>query len=176
MTLGIHLLLLALLVPGGLCSVFIIGASGAIGRRLTEHLLSEGIPVVAGIRRSPLPEHITSHPLISVESGVDCRDADSLRRVFAANPSIDTVWNLAAPLSVETAADPALAHDVVVGGMRRLLDAMREYSVPNINFSDSIGSYGAECPRETAIPAAWLVENPKQDPGSDYGRQKRECR
>jgi hypothetical protein len=26
------------------------------------------------------------------------------------------------------------------------------------------------------VPASWLVENPTQDPGSDYGRQKRRCR
>lgn len=38
-----------------------------------------------------------------------------------------------------------------------------------ICFSDSIGSYGLKAPREGAT-ADWLVENPTQDPGSDYGK------
>lgn len=42
-------------------------------------------------------------------------------------------------------------------------------------FTDSIGSFGTSAPRE-AVSARWLVEHPLQDPGSDYGRQKRGCR
>ena len=76
---------------------------------------------------------------------------------------------------------------------------MREAGVTQMLFSDSIGSYGADAPREQAT-ARWLVEHPTQDPGSarprplswgrrgvrtratptrrrsDYGRQKRACR
>ena len=59
--------------------------------------------------------------------------------------------------------------------MERLLSVMSEYNVPTICFSDSIGSYGAAGPRDNAT-ARWLTENPSQDPGSDYGKQKRECR
>ena len=44
-----------------------------------------------------------------------------------------------------------------------------------ICFTDSIGSFGAEAPRRGAT-ARWLHDNPTQDPGSDYGRQKRGCR
>ena len=156
-------------------AVFIIGAAGAIGSQLTAHLLMKGIPVVAGLRRSKLPAYLTSHPLLVTELGVDCQNAASIERVLANHPSIETVWNLAAPLSVETSSDPALAYDVVVNGMDRLLKAMRKHNVPNICFSDSIGSYGASAPREGAT-ARWLVENPTQDPGSDYGVQKRACR
>ena len=36
-------------------------------------------------------------------------------------------------------------------------------------------SFGAAAPRAGAT-AAWLAEHPTQDPGSDYGRQKRGCR
>ena len=42
-------------------------------------------------------------------------------------------------------------------------------------FTDSIGSFGASAPRENCT-ARWLTENPKQDPESDYGLQKRACR
>ena len=60
--------------------------------------------------------------------------------------------------------------------MRRLLEAMRSHEGLNaIYFSDSIGSYGQSAPREGAS-VDWLVSNPTQDPGSDYGIQKREIR
>jgi threonine 3-dehydrogenase len=52
---------------------------------------------------------------------------------------------------------------------------MAEVGARRICFTDSIGSFGATAPRRGAT-AHWLVENPDQDPGSDYGRQKRACR
>merc|ERR1712048_678469 len=42
-------------------------------------------------------------------------------------------------------------------------------------FTDSIGSFGGDSPRDEVL-ASWLVANPTQDPGSDYGKQKRACR
>ena len=86
-----------------------------------------------------------------------------------------TVWNMAAPLSVETAMDPAVAEAVTVGGMMNVLNAMRKVGARRICFTDSIGSFGMMAPRRGAT-ARWLTENPHQDPGSDYGRQKRRCR
>jgi len=52
---------------------------------------------------------------------------------------------------------------------------MREVGCRRICFTDSIGSFGGTSPRQD-VAARWLVENPTQDPGSDYGRQKRACR
>lgn len=138
-----------------------------------------------------------------------------------------TVWNLAAPLSVETARNPDVARGVTVGGMKNVLEAMTEWNesvgwtslsgrstdggtgsgsgndstsdgngsnfvqlssntsnsnsndIPfvftRLMFTDSIGSFGATAPR-TGATARWLIENPDQDPGSDYGLQKRACR
>ena len=86
-----------------------------------------------------------------------------------------TVWNLAAPLSVETAMDPSVAEAVTVGGMEKVLSAMASVGARKICFTDSIGSFGSDAPR-TGTTARWLTENPIQDPGSDYGRQKRGCR
>jgi len=85
---------------------------------------------------------------------------------------VGVVWNLAAPLSVETANDPSVAEDVTVKGFERLIKAMDKANMPaetKICFSDSIGSYGRSAPRNEAT-ADWLVENPTQDPGSDYGK------
>jgi nucleoside-diphosphate-sugar epimerase len=108
--------------------------------------------------------------------GIDVCDADALNELFQEHADENTtVWNLAAPLSVETAMDPAVAEAVTVGGMGKVLDAMSKVGARRICFTDSIGSFGSEAPRRGAT-ARWLTENPGQDPGSDYGRQKRGCR
>jgi len=138
-------------------------------------MLQQGIQVIAGLRKTPLDDSLTKHEGLECVFGVDCIDAASIRRCFELHPTIDCVWNLAAPLSVETARNPEHAYNVVVNGMKNLLAAMREFSVPRICFSDSIGSYGYAAPRKDAT-AAWLVQNPTQDPGSEYGVQKRLCR
>eukprot|EP00944_MAST-04C_sp_MAST-4C-sp1_P012341 g12341.t1 len=107
---------------------------------------------------------------------VDVRDSAALRNLFKEHADENTtVWNLAAPLSVETAMDPAIAEAVTVGGMKNVLEAMGEVGARRICFTDSIGSFGATAPR-TGATARWLTENPTQDPGSDYGLQKRGCR
>lgn len=76
---------------------------------------------------------------------------------------------------METARDPRRAHDAVVGGTDRIPTAMRAHSVGRILLSDSVGSYGRDAPREGAT-ARRPIEHPRQDPGSDYGVQKRRCR
>jgi threonine 3-dehydrogenase len=154
----------------------VIGAAGAIGQRLVAALIARDGPgsVVAALRTTPLPPSLALQAIC--EFGVDVRNEDSLRTLFQKFTGSNAwVWNLAAPLSVETAADPAVAQDVTVGGMTRILRCMREAGLSRICFSDSIGSFGASAPRENAT-ACWLTVNPQQDPGSDYGIQKRGCR
>ena len=110
------------------------------------------------------------------EFGFNIRDKNSIRNLFLKHHgSIDSVWNLAAPLSVDTAKDPASANDITVEGMKRVLECMKECDVKKIYFSDSIGSFGTQAPRYGAT-AGWLADHPTQDPGSDYGVQKRMCR
>ena len=154
--------------------VLIIGAAGAIGKSLVEYLLRQDIRVIAGLRRTPLEENLTNNAKLKCLFDVDCTDPQTLRRCFESE-QINCVWNLAAPLSVETAQNPEHAYNVVVKGMENLLACMREFDVPRICFSDSIGSYGESAPRENAT-ARWLLDNPNQDPGSEYGRQKRKVR
>lgn len=59
--------------------------------------------------------------------------------------------------------------------MERLLRCMKDFGVKTLYFSDSIGSFGASSPRINCY-TTWLSEFPDQDPGSDYGIQKRLCR
>ena len=87
---------------------------------------------------SPLPDDLAQHAIC--EFGFNIRDDASIRSIFEKHQgTIDAVWNLAAPLSVDTANDPTSAYDITVGGMRRVLECMREFGVRKICFSDSIG-------------------------------------
>ena len=159
-------------------STLIIGAAGAIGKRLCAALTERGMRVIASDRMEvagSLARIMDSNPGVCV-GGVDVCNADALRQLFRDHADENTtVWNLAAPLSVETAMDPAMAEAVTVGGMKNVLDAMTTVGARRICFTDSIGSFGATAPRHN-VTARWLHENPQQDPGSDYGRQKRACR
>jgi threonine 3-dehydrogenase len=130
--------------------------------------------VIAALRSTPLPAEVAMN--VICEYGFDIRDEEAIRSLFKKySGTIVSVWNLAAPLSVDTANDPQSAYDITVGGMDKLLRCMKEFEIKTIYFSDSIGSFGASSPRENCS-AGWLSENPSQDPGSDYGVQKRLCR
>ena len=153
----------------------IIGAAGAVGKRLTAALSRAGSEVVAADRMEVMGLTLRQMAKHCV-GGVDVRDKDALAKLFKEHGGPETaVWNLASPLSVETALSPEVAQEVVIGGMKNTLDAMKSVGCRRICFTDSIGSFGATSPREN-VSASWLVDNPTQDPGSDYGLQKRACR
>jgi threonine 3-dehydrogenase len=169
-----HALVLSL--SQGARKTLVIGGAGAIGKRLIAALVARDGPgsVIAALRTTPLPPALASQ--CTCVFGIDVCKEGTIAALFREHgASIHWVWNLAAPLSVETAADPQLARRTTVGGMSLILHAMLASGVTRICFSDSIGSFGATAPREDA-PASWLVAHPSQDPGSDYGVLKRECR
>ena len=153
----------------------IVGAAGAVGKRLCVALSRAGSEVIAADRMQFIPSTIRYVATTCVGS-IDVRDADALKKLFRDHADEETtVWNLASPLSVETAMSPEIAQSVVIGGMENVLSAMKEVGCRRICFTDSIGSFGADSPR-SGVHGSWLVDNPTQDPGSDYGRQKRACR
>ena len=161
--------------PAGMGKTIIIGAAGAVGKRLCAKLASAGSEIIAADRAEVIPSTIRSVASTFV-GGVDVRDKDKLKSLLRDHGDENTtVWNLAAPLSVETALRPELAQAVVIDGMKNTLEAMKAVGCRRICFTDSIGSYGADAPR-VGVEARWLYENPTQDPGSDYGKQKRACR
>lgn len=155
-------------------SVLVIGAAGAVGKRLVRALAARGERIVAVDKAPSLPE-VLRRQVVSTELGVDVRDFFTMQRILKRHRFVHTVWNLAAPLSVETALNPNVAEQVTMNGMRNVLWAMYEARVKRILFTDSIGSFGETAPRQDCT-ARWLTEHPTQDPGSDYGRQKRACR
>ena len=149
-------------------STLIIGAAGAVGKRLCAALTARGTCVIASDRMNiagSLARIMERNSGVCV-GGVDVCDEENLKELFREYADENTtVWNLAAPLSVETAMDPAVAEQVTVGGMRNVLSAMREVGARRICFTDSIGSFGPTAPRSGAT-ARWLHENPNQDPGA----------
>jgi len=159
-------------------STLIIGAAGAVVKRLCAALTERGTRVIACDRMTvagSLAQIMETNTGLCV-GGVDVCDPEGVRKLFHEHADENTtVWNLAAPLSVETALNPALAEAVTIGGMSNVLNAMAEVGARRICFTDSIGSFGSTAPRKGAT-ARWLHENPKQDPGSAYGEQKRACR
>lgn len=159
-------------------ATLVIGAAGAVGKRLCAALAARGTRVIASDRMSQMPGSLQRSMGASgtTVGSVDVCDAAALAALFRDHADErTTVWNLAAPLSVETALDPARAEAVAVGGMRNVVAAMNTVGARRLCFTDSIGSFGAAAPRE-GVSARWLHEHPGQDPGSDYGRLKRGCR
>jgi hypothetical protein len=99
--------------------VLIIGASGAIGKELVATISATRGPssVVAALRKTPLPAALVAETGVVSEFGVDLRNASSVEAVVSKYADeLFAVWNLAAPLSVESEQDPSLAEDVTVGG------------------------------------------------------------
>ena len=88
------------------------------------HLLTNAISHMCTVtRHMPTTSHCTQGCI--QEFGVDIRDPRTLDAVFERyGAAIDTVWNLAAPLSVETAANPAVAEQVSV--LRFVRDCIRQ--------------------------------------------------
>lgn len=146
----------------------VIGAAGAVGKRLIGALTARGEHVVAAMRSTPLPDHLQVAVARQV-MGVDQGDITMLRKIFKRHPEIHTVWNM----SVVRARNADT--DTTVNGMKNITEVMSESGVKRLIWTDTIASFGAQAPR-TKCSARWLTENPEQDPGSDIGVQKREVR
>ena len=86
-----------------------------MGKRLCAALVARGHRVIASDRMESLPGTLKRSlgELGTCVGSVDVCDAQALRALFREHADErTTVWNLAAPLSVETAMDPALAEAV----------------------------------------------------------------
>lgn len=102
----------------------VTGASGQIGSELTPklaELLGEDNVIVSDIKAPQTSELVRFEPL-------DITNRDEVARVVKKH-DVDTVFNLAALLSVSGEKNPQLAWEVNVNGLHNVLEAARERSL-----------------------------------------------
>ena len=124
-------------------NILVIGSAGQIGSELTPELRKRygNSQVVAGIHKTKPPREL-------FESGpverVDVTDKEQLSPVIK-KYEIDTVYNLAALLSVVGEANPLQAWLVGMTGLLNVLEVSREYRCAVFTPS-SIGAFGLSTP------------------------------
>lgn len=145
-------------------NILIIGSTGQIGSELTMSLRARygGEHVVAG--------HIASCPpkgelLESGPSAVcDVTDARQIADIVGRH-HVDTIYNMAALLSVVAEARPQLAWQIGIGGLWNVLEVARERGCAAFTPS-SIGSFGPSTPH-------WMTpQDTIQRPRTMYGVTK----
>jgi nucleoside-diphosphate-sugar epimerase len=124
-------------------NILVIGSAGQIGSELTPELRKRYGPshIVAGIHKTqPSKELLESGPLETV----DVTDKEQLSLVLR-KYKIDTIYNLAALLSVVGEARPLEAWHVGMNGLLNVLEVSREYRCAVFTPS-SIGAFGLSTP------------------------------
>lgn len=125
-------------------NILIIGATGQIGSELTMALRARcgGGHVVAGHIASCTPkgELLESGP----HEVCDVTDASQIASIVARH-QIDTIYNMAALLSVVAESRPQLAWQIGIGGLWNVLEVAREKGCAAFTPS-SIGSFGPTTP------------------------------
>ena len=145
-------------------NVLVIGATGQIGSELTMELRSRygNRHVVAGYIIGAEPKGVLK------ESGpsaiADVTDADAVAKVVR-DYQIDTIYNLAALLSVVAERNPRLAWKIGIDGLWNVLEVAREYHCAVFTPS-SIGSFGL------STPHVMTPQDTIQRPSTIYGVSK----
>lgn len=125
-------------------NILVIGATGQIGSELTMELRKRygNLHVVAGYIPGAAPDGDLK------ESGpaeiVDVTEVHTIESVVK-KYTIDTIYNLAALLSVVAESKPALAWKIGIDGLWNVLEVARAYRCAVFTPS-SIGSFGPETP------------------------------
>jgi nucleoside-diphosphate-sugar epimerase len=124
-------------------NILVIGSAGQIGSELTPELRKRygNFQVVAGIHKTtPSKELLESGPV----EMVDVTEGEHLFPVVR-KYKIDTIYNLAALLSVVGEARPLEAWHVGMNGLLNVLEVSREYRCAVFTPS-SIGAFGPSTP------------------------------
>lgn len=145
-------------------NVLIIGSTGQIGSELTmklRHLHPEG-NIVAGYIPGfePKGELLESGPSAVVNVVDAVQIAEAVGRY-----KIDTIYNLAAPLSATAEKFPLKAWDIQMNGLINILEVAREHGCAVFTPS-SIGSFGPSTPHKNT------PQDTIQRPTSMYGVTK----
>jgi len=123
--------------------ILVTGATGQIGSELVPVLRdkygSDNV-VAAGHRRKPEDEFIDSGPYVTIET----TDAESISALVK-KYRIDTIYHLAALLSVKAEENPQLAWHINMNGLQTVLEVARHHHCA-LFFPSSIGAFGPSTP------------------------------
>jgi len=124
-------------------NILVIGSAGQIGSELIPELRKRygNSQVVAGIHKSKPPRELFESGPVET---VDVTDKEQLSPVIK-KYKIDTIYNLAALLSVLGEANPLQAWHVGMNGLLNVLEVSREYRCAVFTPS-SIGAFGLSTP------------------------------
>ena len=143
--------------------ILVTGSTGQIGSELTPALRKRyGADNVIGAgHRTKLGEALLkAGPYVAF----DIRDKDTLDKVIQ-QYDVGTVYHLSALLSAVAEAQPELAWDVNINGLRNVLDASRLHHC-SVFFPSSIGAFGPSTPRDNT------PQETIQRPNTMYGIAK----
>ena len=145
-------------------NVLVIGSTGQIGSELTRELRKRygNDSIVAGYIKGTEPKGELKESGPSAEADVTNPEmiADVVKKY-----NIDTIYNLAALLSVVAEKKPQLAWEIGIDGLWNILEVARENNCAVFTPS-SIGSFGLSTPH-TQTP-----QDTVQRPGTIYGVSK----
>lgn len=145
-------------------NILVIGATGQIGSELTMELRKRygGDHVVAGYipGAAPCGKLKESGP----SAIVDVTDATSIE-VVVKEHAVDTIYNMAALLSVVAESKPVLAWKIGIDGLWNVLEIARAYHC-SVFTPSSIGSFGPETPH------VMTPQDTTQRPRTMYGVTK----
>ena len=155
--------------------ILVTGGTGYIGSHTTVELINAGYSVV--IIDNSSNSNIDVLDGIEAITGVrpdfvegDCRDIETLRRLFADYPDVVGIINFAASKAVgESVEKPLLYYRNNINTLVNLLDLMPENKVKGIVFSSSCTVYGE--PDENPV----TEQSPIKPATSPYGNTKQIC-
>lgn len=149
-----------------LTRVMITGAAGFLGQRLLHRLLEvralgrrkiKAITLV-DLRASPVPDGGDIE--LSVRQG-DLADPEFLNAVKAER--YDSLFHLAAQLTLQSETEPALAYRANVDALREMIDAAR--GCPKVIYASSIAIHGGDLP-------SVVDDSQNPTPTTTYGAHK----
>lgn len=144
-------------------NILVIGSAGQIGSELTLRLreIYGSGNVIAGFRKTkPSDDVVNSGPLEKVDATEPERLVEVVKKYH-----IDTIYNLAALLSVVAESNPMAAWNVGVNGVFNVLEVARENQCA-VFFPSSIGAFGPTTPLDNT------PQDTIQRPGTMYGVTK----
>ena len=126
-------------------TILVTGATGQIGSELTMELRkrcgSDNV-IAAGHRREPSEKLLKSGPFEYINVG----DRGSIEKAVKKH-GVNTIYHLAAVLSVVGEEKPEMAWKVNMDGLRNVLEIAREHELAKIFWPSSIAVFGPEAPR-----------------------------